>query len=884
MNVNGDRQEEQLRLPNGLRLCLRHEAQATEAAALLRVDAGSDDEPPAWPGLAHLLEHLLFAGSGAYQQQQRLLAWIPAQGGRLNATTRGDRTAFFFAVDPPKLAPGLARLVDMLAAPLFDPAALEQEINVIEAEYRLLMNDADTLCDAAQLSLFEGTPTLARFQVGSRAGFGTDLPSLLRGLREFHQNHYHAGSMTLWLQGPQPLAELRALAGSCGVQLPAARTAAPALTAPGDDMLNTGSGSGSVCPPDPPAALRLTARGDAMLNAAGPPRLRLSFALNGWRDCDAGWFGVLRVLLNDEADGSLMAWLRECEWCDGARLILSWRGQDAAIAAVEFTLTRDEPAVGAQVERGFLSWLQQLSALSDQQLRHYARLAQRRLNSQTPLDQLRDLAFDAPALRCIAPPAWQRWLSRFRPDGVSRLWITGQVRGDPVRSRGFDLRLAPFILPAVTPARPPTLRFYAGNASPRTPPLPWTPPVSPNALPAESVPLRHIAADEAPVLMLYPAPGSDFTEVQGHILQAALRAQGGNLVHIGGELRIERRQDVWLLQLGADERTMPAALEAISARLRVLTQAVIRQGRRARQHELRHEQGQIPVRRLLSQLPRWLRTADGAGAEQGPEQEDGASRRLTEISWQGTLYGGSDGLRQTLSRMLRRFPGAFTAVSFPATADAACSSAAAFPPLAALASGDAPARAFRGQPAAARYTLTQDRGDNAMILFCPPPAADVDTRLAWRLLALIYQPLFFQQLRVEQNIGYVASCGFYNTVWHEGVLFALQSPHLNGEELFQRTLSFLRRMEQRLGEMPADRLAERRSTLWRMLAHRDANRFIRAGQECFALDLALTTPQAQARLAHMDQKRLRGWHRVFTDSATYRAGSLLAITVPPKAP
>ncbi|ORM75272.1 hypothetical protein HA44_18360 [Mixta gaviniae] len=54
-----------LRLDNGLTVLLRHDPQATEAAALIQVASGSDDEPARWPGLAHLLEHMLFTGSRA---------------------------------------------------------------------------------------------------------------------------------------------------------------------------------------------------------------------------------------------------------------------------------------------------------------------------------------------------------------------------------------------------------------------------------------------------------------------------------------------------------------------------------------------------------------------------------------------------------------------------------------------------------------------------------------------------------------------------------------------------------------------------------------------------------------------------------------------------
>ncbi|XBS71488.1 insulinase family protein [Acerihabitans sp. KWT182] len=79
--MSGFAREERQRLANGLTLCLRHDPGATEAAALLRVAAGSDAEPPDRPGLAHLLEHLLFAGGRAYPREQRLMSWIPAQGG-----------------------------------------------------------------------------------------------------------------------------------------------------------------------------------------------------------------------------------------------------------------------------------------------------------------------------------------------------------------------------------------------------------------------------------------------------------------------------------------------------------------------------------------------------------------------------------------------------------------------------------------------------------------------------------------------------------------------------------------------------------------------------------------------------------------------------------
>lgn len=63
-------------LPGGLQATLVHQPQADRAAALARVAAGSHHEPSRFPGLAHLLEHLLFYGGERYQDDDRLMGWV----------------------------------------------------------------------------------------------------------------------------------------------------------------------------------------------------------------------------------------------------------------------------------------------------------------------------------------------------------------------------------------------------------------------------------------------------------------------------------------------------------------------------------------------------------------------------------------------------------------------------------------------------------------------------------------------------------------------------------------------------------------------------------------------------------------------------------------
>lgn len=88
---------------NGLNVTLCHQPDATQAAALVKVAAGSHDEPERWPGLAHLLEHLLFTGSQRWPHDGRLMSWVQANGGQVNATTQARESAWFFEVTPRQL-------------------------------------------------------------------------------------------------------------------------------------------------------------------------------------------------------------------------------------------------------------------------------------------------------------------------------------------------------------------------------------------------------------------------------------------------------------------------------------------------------------------------------------------------------------------------------------------------------------------------------------------------------------------------------------------------------------------------------------------------------------------------------------------------------------
>lgn len=188
-------------LPGGLQATLVHQPQADRAAALARVAAGSHHEPSRFPGLAHLLEHLLFYGGERYQDDDRLMGWVQRQGGSVNATTLARHSAFFFEVAADALADGVARLQEMLQAPLLLREDIQREVAVIDAEYRLIQQHEPSRREAAVRHAASAPAAFRRFQVGSADALAGDLAALQAALGDFHRTHYVARRMQLWLQG-----------------------------------------------------------------------------------------------------------------------------------------------------------------------------------------------------------------------------------------------------------------------------------------------------------------------------------------------------------------------------------------------------------------------------------------------------------------------------------------------------------------------------------------------------------------------------------------------------------------------------------------------------------------------------------------------------------
>lgn len=197
-----------LTLANGLRVSLRHAPRLKRCAAALRVAAGSHDVPLAWPGLAHFLEHLLFLGTERFPTGEGLMAYVQRQGGQVNASTRERTTDFFFELPEPTFADGLERLADMLTHPRLTLDDQLREREVLHAEFVAWSQDAKAQQQVALLEGLAAGHPLRGFHAGNRDSLPVEREAFQQALREFHQQFYQSGQMTLSLAGPQPLEAL----------------------------------------------------------------------------------------------------------------------------------------------------------------------------------------------------------------------------------------------------------------------------------------------------------------------------------------------------------------------------------------------------------------------------------------------------------------------------------------------------------------------------------------------------------------------------------------------------------------------------------------------------------------------------------------------------
>lgn len=322
------------RLSNGAEIRVLQQPWAERVGLCLRVAVGSHDEPHAYPGLAHFLEHLLFLGSRHYAAEQGLMAFVQGQGGVVNASTQARHTDFVFELAPEQLQPALLRLLDMLRWPLLQVEAQAREREVLQAEYQARSQDAGCRIDHALGQALAAGHRCADFLAGDRASLPLEQAAFQQALRDYHQRHYQAGRMRLTLVGPQPAEQLLAIAEEQLGQIPGY----------GDEL-------GSMAP-----AAMLPLRAPRLSLQHNRAAVYLGCAVQLQADGLESALELLLDALQDSAPGGLLAGLRELGMCQQlqVRVLYCHAGQ----CLLRFDCDGTEGAQGSALRAAIQGWLQ----------------------------------------------------------------------------------------------------------------------------------------------------------------------------------------------------------------------------------------------------------------------------------------------------------------------------------------------------------------------------------------------------------------------------------------------------------------------------------------------------------------------------------------------
>lgn len=333
-----DRQYEVFVLPNGLQALLISDPNTTKAAASLDVNTGSGHNPVSHQGLAHFLEHMLFLGTEKYPISDEYQQFIAAHGGSHNAYTAYENTNYFFDIDAEFLPEILDRFAHFFISPLLSEKYIERERNAVNAEYQARITNEYRRGYAVLSDQMNQDHPAALFSVGNLQTLAGDSDELKQALTHFYNKWYYAKNMRLVVLGKEPLPELKKLVASSFAE----------IKADADTLERKNTPVVAMYPADKlPLYLEVNSLSDIH-------NLTISFLLPSdkpYKKYDP--LGYISFILGHEGKGSLYHYLRDKGWAETLSAGKSFTSDNESMFSISIGLTsagvKEKDAVIAHV-------------------------------------------------------------------------------------------------------------------------------------------------------------------------------------------------------------------------------------------------------------------------------------------------------------------------------------------------------------------------------------------------------------------------------------------------------------------------------------------------------------------------------------------------------
>ena len=127
-------------LDNGLKVVVKEDHRSPVVVSQIWYKVGASSEPHGQTGISHVLEHMMFKGTSQHKAGEfsRIVA---DNGGRENAFTGRDYTAYFQQLEKSRLSVSFELEADRMQGLLLQEAEFHKEIQVVMEERRLRTDD-----------------------------------------------------------------------------------------------------------------------------------------------------------------------------------------------------------------------------------------------------------------------------------------------------------------------------------------------------------------------------------------------------------------------------------------------------------------------------------------------------------------------------------------------------------------------------------------------------------------------------------------------------------------------------------------------------------------------------------------------------------------------
>ncbi len=195
-------------LNNGMKIVIKEDHRAPVVVSQIWYKVGSSYEYGGITGASHVLEHMMFKGTKKHGPNEfsRIIA---ANGGRENAFTGQDYTAYFQQLEKSRLAISFELEADRMQNLLLNPEEIKKEVLVVMEERRMRTEDKPQSLTYEQ---FKAAAFVTSPYHNPIIGWMDDLDNLtIDDLQQWYQHWYAPNNATLVVAGdvdPQQVVEL----------------------------------------------------------------------------------------------------------------------------------------------------------------------------------------------------------------------------------------------------------------------------------------------------------------------------------------------------------------------------------------------------------------------------------------------------------------------------------------------------------------------------------------------------------------------------------------------------------------------------------------------------------------------------------------------------